>query len=111
MKNFIQAGNVLTMVAPTGGVVSGSPLKIEGIQGIATGSAAEGEQFELAVCGVFMLPKVAADSANAGVKAYLKAGTTDITTVASGNSLIGVFTEAAVATETTCVVRLNGVSV
>lgn len=111
MKNFVQVGHTLPMIAMTGGVVSGKPYKIESLVGVATGTAAETEEFELATVGVFELPKVAADSGNAGAKAYLKASTTDITTVATGNTLVGVFTEAPVAAATTCVVRLNGVSV
>jgi len=88
MRNFRQEGNVVTCTAPSGGVVSGGGYKIGDIFGVAAVTAAEGEGFELAVAGVYTLPKAAGVIAE-GVKVYWSAANSNVTTTASGNTLIG----------------------
>ena len=56
-KNYVTPGNVLTLTAPSGGVVSGVGYIIGGIFVIALGTAAEGDAFEGQRVGVFTLPK------------------------------------------------------
>ena len=109
-KNWIQKGDVITCVAPAGGVVSGTPYLIGALIVVAMTSAAANANFEGAVNGVFKFTKVQADTPTALAKAYLKSDGT-VTTTASGNTLIGVFTKAYGNTDTTAEVRLNGVSV
>ena len=53
MRNFIQEGRMLTAKAPAGGVVSGKGVKIGDMFGIPAITAAEGDDFEMAVEGVF----------------------------------------------------------
>lgn len=109
-KNFVQKGDVITCVAPAGGVVSGGAYLIGALVVVAAHSSAAGANFEGATCGVFNLTKVQADTPAQGAKAYLKSDGT-VTTTASGNTLIGVFTKAYTGTDTKADVRLNGVSV
>jgi predicted RecA/RadA family phage recombinase len=55
-QNYVQQGEVLTVVAPAA-VVSGDPVLIgANIFGVATHDAANGAALELAVEGVFTLP-------------------------------------------------------
>lgn len=74
--------------APSGGVVSSGGYKIGDLFGVAAVTAAEGEAFELAVAGVYTLPKAAGVIAE-GVKVYWSAANSNVTTTASGNTLIG----------------------
>lgn len=68
MKNFLQPGKVMTAIAPVGGVISGRPYLVGGLVGIATGSAAAGEQYELALEGVVKLAKAGATVIAQGAK-------------------------------------------
>lgn len=111
MKNHVQEGNTLTLVAPTGGVVSGMIYKISAIIAVANFTAAVGEDFEGDIIGVFELPKVSADTPSQGAKAYLLADGTAITTVSTANTLVGVFTEARLNGDLLADIRLNGIGV
>ena len=106
MRNFIQPGKVLTMVAPAGGVVSGALVIIGKIFGVAATSAAENEQFELDTGGVYELPKTAAEAWAVGDEIY--ATTAGVATkTASGNTKVGVAAAAAANPSGSGVVRLN----
>ena len=91
MKNYVQKGDALDFVAPSGGVVSGTAVLIGVTLVIPVTSAAEGETFAGAVEGVFELPAATSQAwATPGLKIYWD-GTNDLlTTTASGNSLVGI---------------------
>ena len=55
-KNYVQDGDVLTLTAPAGGVVSGSPYTIGSIACVALVTAAAGLPFTAKETGVFELP-------------------------------------------------------
>lgn len=107
-KNFVKEGNYLTLTAPTGGVVSGSMYLIGAILVVAVVSAAVGDEFEGAVCGVWELPKTSANTPAQGALAYWNDTAKEVTTTATGNKLIGVFIKAYGAGTTAAQVRLNG---
>ena len=52
-QNHIQKGDVVTCVAPVGGVAGGAPVKIGNIIGIANKTTLDGETFELFVTDVW----------------------------------------------------------
>ncbi|CCF19157.1 conserved protein of unknown function [Pseudorhizobium banfieldiae] len=106
MRNFIQPGKVLTAVAPSGGVVSGQLVQVGLIIGVAATSAAEGEQYELALGEVYELPKVSAQAWTMGAAIYMDA-TGIATTVATDNTKIGVAAAAAANPSGSGLVRLN----
>lgn len=108
MKNFIQPGDVLTFVAPAGGVVSGDGVVNGSLFGVAAYTAGAGAEVEANLIGVFALPKTAGALA-LGVKAYWDGAA--VTGTATGNRLIGAVAKAAGAGDATVRVRLNGVSV
>ncbi|MEM9734247.1 MAG: DUF2190 family protein [Pseudomonadota bacterium] len=93
MKNYVQHGDTLPLTAPSGGVVSGMLYIIGSLAGVALGSAAEGDAFEMKTCGVFDLPKTAANVVAEGAKLYWTGS--ELTTTASGNDLVGVAVAAA----------------
>lgn len=68
MKNFLQPGNILDLIAPSGGVVSGVPVLIGSILAVPVASVAQGEVFAGAVEGVFTLPKLTANTWAVGIK-------------------------------------------
>lgn len=53
MKNFVQSGDMLDLVAPSGGVTSGKGVKIGVIIAIASTTAIAGASFAGATEGVF----------------------------------------------------------
>jgi predicted RecA/RadA family phage recombinase len=68
MENRISEGNILTVTAPTGGVVGGQPFVFGQIPLIATTDAAEGEFVAAFTRGVFSLPVKGHDgTANAAI--------------------------------------------
>lgn len=107
MKNYIQAGANLTVlaaavVASGGGVLTGS------IFGVAQGAAEIGDEVVVSRFGVFELPKLEAQAWTAGAKVYWDDGNARCTTAASGNTLIGAAVEIAANPSTTGKVLLDG---
>lgn len=105
MKNLIQRGDVIDLVAPSD-VSSGDVVEIGQFIGVATTSALTGKKFSLDITNVFELPKDgAAYPAGDGV---FWDGTTVVNTNAGGaNKFIGITTESAGASDTTLRVRLG----
>jgi len=58
-KNYVQDGEVLTLTAPAGGVVSGGAYAIGQLVVVAIEDAAAGAPFEGHACGVWRLPATA----------------------------------------------------
>lgn len=106
MKNFRHEGRMVSAIAPVAGAVSSEGITIGDLFGVAASSAADGEAFELAVEGVFTLPKDGGAIAQ-GVKVYWIAANKQVTTTASGNKLIGHAAIAALAGDTSIDVRLS----
>ena len=107
MKSFLQVGDTLTIPAPAV-VLSGGVVIAGEIKGIAGGHAAVGEPVDVSVTGVFELPKVAANAFTLGAAVHWNAETGLATSTASGNTKLGVATEAAPADTATVRVRLSG---
>lgn len=110
-KNFIQPGDVLALTAPAGGVVSGGGYVIGALFVVALVSAAAGEAFQGKTCGVFELPKAAADAIAQGAAVYFDNTAKTVTdTSATGLFKIGVATAAAAGADASVSVRLDGVA-
>ncbi|TPI16577.1 DUF2190 family protein [Mesorhizobium sp. B4-1-1] len=110
MKNYVQAGNVITATAPAGGVTSGGGVQFDALFGVAATDADEGDDFEMACAGVFDLPK-AAVSVTYGAKIYwdddAKVVTTDDGGTSQDNLNIGTALAAASGGTATARVRLR----
>lgn len=106
MRNFIQPGKVLTMVAPAGGAVSGKFYKIGAIFGVAATSADEGDNFELATGEVYELPKTSAEAWATGDVIYATAAGI-MTTTSTSNTKVGVAVAVAANPSGSGLVRLN----
>jgi predicted RecA/RadA family phage recombinase len=92
--------------APAGGVLSGGGYKIGDLFGVSAVTAAAGAPFELAVAGVYTLPK-AAGAIGEGAKVYWSAANANVTTTASGNTLIGHAVGAYAESDTAADIRLS----
>jgi len=57
MKNIVQRSDVITVAAPTGGISSGDAVLIGALFGGAATDAVVGTEVEIAIVGVFDLPK------------------------------------------------------
>jgi predicted RecA/RadA family phage recombinase len=89
MKNYIQPGNSLTVAAPTGGVVSGAPVAIGSLRGIAAATAAEGADVAISRVGVFSVVKATGAAWAVGDKLYFDAAASNFTKTAASNTLFG----------------------
>lgn len=105
-QNHIQRGKTIDTVAPTGGLVSGQAFLMGTILGVALGDAAETEPVRAAVGDVWELPKTLANTPSVGQNLYWNSTTNELTTAATGNTLVGKCWEDAGATDATVKIRL-----
>ncbi len=110
MKNYIQAGKVITVTAPTGGVASGDALIVGNIFGVAAYSSAEGDPVELSTTGVFQLPKASAAVLTVGARVAWDNTAKRVDVPGTGRFPIGVAVEAAGNGVTSVAVRLDGIA-
>ena len=106
MKNFIQPGEEVTLVAPYT-VTSGSGLLVGSVFGVASNDATIGSNVETRLEGVFLLAKLSTEVWTQGVLIYWDNTNKWCTIVSTSNKLIGVSTAAASNPSTTGYVRLN----
>jgi predicted RecA/RadA family phage recombinase len=110
MKNFIQHGDTITLVAPYN-VTSGGGVLVGSIFGIACNDAPASTEMEAKLTGVFSMQKVATESWSVGSLVYWNDTEKLATSVAVANQLIGVAIVAAASPSSIGIVRLNGVFV
>lgn len=108
MKTFVQPGDVMSVTAPAD-VLSGAGVKVGLLFGIAIHSALSGAAVEIAVTGVFTVPKTSAQAWTQGAAIYFIPGTGLFTTATTaGNLFVGTAALVAANPSDTGVVRLNG---
>jgi predicted RecA/RadA family phage recombinase len=109
MRNYIQPGHALTLIAPYD-VVSGDGLLVGSIFGVASHDALSGAEVEAQLTGVIDIGKAASQAWTAGARVYWDNTAKRVTNVASGNTLVGVAVLAvgSGAEEVIGRVRLNG---
>lgn len=106
-KNYIQAGEHLTVPSPAA-VVSGAPVLIGALFGVAEASAASGAPLTLARRGVFRLAKTTGQAWSVGQKLYWDATNSLVTSTVGTNVLIGAAAEAQLAAASEGLVLLDG---
>ena len=111
MKNYRQPGDTITVTSPSGGLLSGQGVVVGAIFGVSSYDAAEGDEAEIAVTGVFTLPKSAGVIAEGAIVFWDDTGKTVENTTNTGLFPIGVCVGGAGDTDATCNVRLDGVAV
>lgn len=111
--NYVQPGHVMTFTVPASGVTSGGGYLIGALFTVATSTVAyaSGATFEGAIDGVWTLPKTTGEGALVeGQAAFWDATNGKVTVDPTLGLPIGVITTAALTADTTCIVRLAGVS-
>ncbi len=107
MKNYVQPGDTVTVVAPVA-VNSGDGVLVGTLFGVALSAAAIGANVEMVTEGVVDLPK-AAVAVTQGGRVYWDNTAKNVTTTAGANTLIGCAIVAAAVGDGIVRVRLNGV--
>lgn len=110
MKNYVQDGETITLVAPAA-LASGDGVLVGSFFGVAANAAASGANVEVKLNGVYQITALSTDTGAVGAKVYWDNTNKRITTTASGNSLVGALTAAKANGDTTATVRLNGVAI
>jgi predicted RecA/RadA family phage recombinase len=108
MKNFIQTGDTLTVIAPAN-VLSGQAVLVGALFGIASNDALQGTPVEIKRTGVYSLVAATADTGAIGAKIYWDNTNKRLTTTATNNALVGALATPKGGTETIAAVLLDGV--
>lgn len=103
MKNYIQAGDNITVPAPAA-VVSGAGVLVGSLFGVANGDAPSGGSVVISTRGVFDLPKETTDAIAIGGPVYWDGSVVTVTD--TGNTFIGHAVAAAGNPSSTVHVRL-----
>jgi predicted RecA/RadA family phage recombinase len=112
MKNAIQAGEVVELTAPSGGVTSGVGYVIGSIFVVALADADEGDPFSGARIGVVELPKDDSEAVTEGQLAYWDDTAKELRNASdTGRFIIGSIREAKGASATFARVVLDGIHV
>lgn len=100
MRNFIQPGDTMTLVAPYA-VTSGGGILVGALFGVALNAAANGASVEVKMSGVFDLPKATGEAWTAGQRVYWDNTNRRLTTTVGTNTLVGAAARAQAAADTT----------
>lgn len=95
-SNFVQRGDVVTVVSPSGGVTTGEGVLIGDLFGVATATVAQGGALEISRVGVHSLPANSGDTFAAGTKVYWDATAGECVDTAGTDKEIGIALGAAV---------------
>ena len=105
--NFVQSGDVVTVVSPAGGVTANDPVLIGvSLFGVATHTAAAAADLELALTGVWDLPSDNTITFTAGDRVYWDPGNGEVDKTLAAQTCIGVATVTSV-NQTTARVRIG----
>ena len=107
MKNYVQPGDVITVVAPYA-VTSGQGVLVGSLFGVATCDAANGTNVDIMPEGVFDITALTTDTGTAGTKMYWDNTNKRLTTTSTSNTLVGCLTAAKGSSDTTARVYLDG---
>lgn len=109
MKNYVQAGDMLTVTAPAS-VSAGQLIRIQGLVGVAANHTANGAAAVMKTEGVFDLAKGtgASTSLAVGDLVYVSATAANVSSSATSNALVGTVVAAAANADTTVRVKLTG---
>lgn len=108
MKNFLQEGTILNVVAPAT-VVSGDFVVVGAFFGVAQTDAASGALVPIVREGIFTLPKATGTAWTAGDQLYWDSGAAKFTKTAAGNKAIGIAAADAASGDATGAVSLEEV--
>lgn len=100
-QNYIQPGEVLPVVAPSGGMTTGLPYLFVNLVGISLNTVLVGATGELALTGIWSVAKVTGAAWVLGDLLYWDNTAKNFTKTATSNTLAGYAAEAATSGATT----------
>jgi len=106
MKNYVQKGDAIEVVTPSGGFTSGQIVVVGALAGVCSGKYAEGETAVVCLEGVYTVPKVASGAIAQGAKIYVAASGGSATATVGSNIFLGYAWVAAADGDTTIQARL-----
>jgi predicted RecA/RadA family phage recombinase len=109
-RNYIQPGRVLTVPAPTGGAVSGAPVLIGALFGVAQHDAAQGQDLEILTEEVVELPKATPLAIDLGDRLFWNASDGVLDKTATAQVCVGVAVLPAASADATVRVKLGAVT-
>jgi len=109
-KTYIQPGRVLTVPAPTGGALSGAPLLIGSLFGVAQHDAAQGQDLEILTEEVVELPKATPLAIDLGDRLFWNTGDGVLDKTAPAQLCVGVAVLPAASADATVRVKLGAVT-
>jgi predicted RecA/RadA family phage recombinase len=109
-RNYIQPGAVLTMPAPSGGVLAGAPVLIGTLFGVAQGDAAEGQDVEVLTEGVVELAKATPLAIALGDRLFWNTTDNALDKTATAQVCVGVAVAAAASADTVVRIKLGAVT-
>ena len=109
-RNHIQPGRVLTVPAPTGGALSGAPILIGSLFGVAQHDALEGADLEILTEEVVELPKAAPLAVGIGDRLFWNTTDSVLDKTATAQLCVGVAVAAAASADTVVRVKLGAVT-
>ncbi len=109
-RNHIQPGRVLTVPAPTGGVLSGAPVLIGSLFGVAQHDAEEGAALEILTEEVVELPKAAPLAVGIGDRLFWNTTDKVLDKTATAQLCVGIAVLPAASADTVVRVKLGAVT-
>ena len=104
--NYVQEGKTLDYTPSGADVASGDFVVIGTIGAVAKTAIADGKTGAVHISGVFSIAK-ASGAVTQGAKLYWNSTNSNLTTTASGNTLVGVAAETAASGDATAKLLLN----
>lgn len=109
-QNYILPGDILPVVAPSGGYATEQVVKVGSMVGIALGSAVQGATCEVALTGVWQVAKATGTAWAIGDKLYWDAAASKFTPTSTGNTAAGYAFAVAAAGATTGQILLKQIA-
>jgi predicted RecA/RadA family phage recombinase len=109
-KTYIQPGRVLTVPAPAGGALSGAPVLIGALFGVAQHDAAESTDLEILTEEVVELPKAAPLVIDLGDRVFWNSTDSVLDKTATAQLCVGVAVLPAASADTVVRVKLGAVT-
>src|SRR5689334_22276273 len=109
MRNFVQKGDDIDVVAPSGGLASGDFYLLGALGGVCATAGAQGVTVTLKRYGVFTLPKATGAAWSEGDQLYWDNSAKKFTKTTSGNTKWGVAAADAASGDATGSVLLSGI--
>ena len=109
-KTYIQPGRVLTVPAPAGGALSGAPVLIGSLFGVAQHDAVQGQDLEILTAEVVELPKATPLAVDLGDRLFWNAGDGVLDKTATAQLCVGVAVLPAASADAVVQVKLGAVT-